>query len=139
MERMKEHSTIIVNQALLVSKELIRVAILWHEMWHEGLEEASRLYFNDKNPDGMIMVLEPLHKMLEKVCLLMQCLALGLISFRDRALLAKRRSLKCSAASFTKRERLADDIRSTETQLSLTRLGISTMGSLRRWKSNFHS
>jgi FKBP12-rapamycin complex-associated protein len=35
-------------------------------MWHEGLEEASRLYFNDKNPDGMIMALEPLHKMLEK-------------------------------------------------------------------------
>jgi FKBP12-rapamycin complex-associated protein len=31
-------------QAQLVSKELIRVAILWHEMWHEALEEASRLY-----------------------------------------------------------------------------------------------
>jgi FKBP12-rapamycin binding domain len=29
-------------QALLVSRELIRVAILWHEQWHEGLEEASR-------------------------------------------------------------------------------------------------
>ena len=28
-----------------VSEELIRVAILWHELWHEGLEEASRLYF----------------------------------------------------------------------------------------------
>jgi FKBP12-rapamycin complex-associated protein len=66
MKRMEEHSPVIVMQALLVSKELIRVAILWHEMWHEGLEEASRLYFNDKNPDGMIMVLEPLHKMLEK-------------------------------------------------------------------------
>jgi FKBP12-rapamycin binding domain len=25
-----------------VSRELIRVAILWHEQWHEGLEEASR-------------------------------------------------------------------------------------------------
>jgi phosphatidylinositol kinase/protein kinase (PI-3 family) len=30
------------EQALLVSRELIRVAILWHEQWHEGLEEASR-------------------------------------------------------------------------------------------------
>ncbi|KAJ2934856.1 hypothetical protein H1R20_g2275, partial [Candolleomyces eurysporus] len=66
MDRMREHSLVIVTQALLVSKELIRVAILWHEMWHEGLEEASRLYFNDKNPDGMIMTLEPLHKMIEK-------------------------------------------------------------------------
>ncbi|KAG2355693.1 atypical PIKK FRAP protein kinase [Suillus spraguei] len=34
-------------------------------MWHEGLEEASRLFFNDKNPEGMIATLEPLHEMLE--------------------------------------------------------------------------
>ncbi|KAI6023936.1 hypothetical protein PISMIDRAFT_679672 [Pisolithus microcarpus 441] len=66
MDRMKEHSPIIVEQALLVSQELIRVAILWHEMWHEGLEEASRLYFNDKNPEGMITTLEPLHELLER-------------------------------------------------------------------------
>jgi phosphatidylinositol kinase/protein kinase (PI-3 family) len=57
----------VIAQALLVSQELIRVAILWHEMWHEGLEEASRLYFTEKNPDGMIAVLEPLHDLLEKV------------------------------------------------------------------------
>lgn len=64
---MREHSPIIVEQALVVSHELIRVAILWHEMWHEGLEEASRLFFNDKNPEGMIATLEPLHEMLEAV------------------------------------------------------------------------
>lgn len=52
---------------MIVSKELIRVAILWHELWHEGLEEASRLFFSEKNPNGMITVLEPLHEMLEKV------------------------------------------------------------------------
>lgn len=50
----------------MVSQELIRVAILWHELWHEGLEEASRLYFTEKNPDGMIAALEPLHDLLEK-------------------------------------------------------------------------
>ncbi|KAI0792169.1 FAT-domain-containing protein [Abortiporus biennis] len=65
IERMREHSETIVAQALLVSHELIRVAILWHEMWHEGLEEASRLYFTDKNPEGMIAYLEPLHDMLD--------------------------------------------------------------------------
>ncbi|KAF9509645.1 hypothetical protein BS47DRAFT_139059 [Hydnum rufescens UP504] len=65
MDRMREHSHVLVEQALLVSHELIRVAILWHELWHEGLEEASRLYFNDKNPEGMIAVLEPLHEKLE--------------------------------------------------------------------------
>jgi serine/threonine-protein kinase mTOR len=86
MERMKEHSATIVEQvrvfhpdscfnnglsfppqALIVSHELIRVAILWHELWHEGLEEASRLYFTEKNPEGMIAALEPLHNMLEAV------------------------------------------------------------------------
>lgn len=53
-------------QAQLVSQELIRVAILWHEMWHEGLEEASRLYFGEHNIEGMLKVLEPLHEMLEE-------------------------------------------------------------------------
>lgn len=53
-------------QAQLVSKELIRVAILWHEMWHEALEEASRLYFGEHNIEGMLKVLEPLHEMLEE-------------------------------------------------------------------------
>ncbi|XP_006461841.1 hypothetical protein AGABI2DRAFT_151460 [Agaricus bisporus var. bisporus H97] len=66
MDRMGEHSPLIVTQAQSVSQELIRVAILWHELWHEGLEEASRLYFTEKNPDGMIAALEPLHDLLEK-------------------------------------------------------------------------
>lgn len=43
MEKMREHSPKLVQQADLVSHELIRVAVLWHELWHEGLEEASRL------------------------------------------------------------------------------------------------
>lgn len=55
-----------IPQALVVSQELIRVAILWHELWHEGLEEASRLYFTEKNPDEMIRALDPLHELLEK-------------------------------------------------------------------------
>ncbi|KAJ7429881.1 phosphatidylinositol 3-kinase [Mycena galericulata] len=63
---MKEHSQNIVEQAELVSAELIRVAILWHERWHEGLEEASRLYFTEKNADGMIAVLQPLHDLLDQ-------------------------------------------------------------------------
>lgn len=54
-------------QALLVSQELIRVAILWYELWFEGLEEASRYYYTEKNPESMIATLEPLHDMLEAV------------------------------------------------------------------------
>lgn len=58
-----------------MSRELIRVAILWHELWHEGLEEASRLFFSEKNAQGMIAVLEPLHEMLEAVCQLSHSMA----------------------------------------------------------------
>jgi FKBP12-rapamycin complex-associated protein len=66
LKSIRKHSDALVEQAMLVSQELIRVAILWHEIWHEGLEEASRLYFGEHNVDGMLATLSPLHQMLEK-------------------------------------------------------------------------
>ena len=66
IDRMSEHSAALVDQARLVSQELIRVAILWHELWHEGLEEASRLYYGDGNVEAMFATLDPLHDMLER-------------------------------------------------------------------------
>ena len=85
MERMREHSPTLVASADTVAHELIRVAVLWHELWHEGLEEASRLYiilglferrltdddidrwFGDQDIVGMFATLEPLHKQLNSV------------------------------------------------------------------------
>jgi FKBP12-rapamycin complex-associated protein len=58
------------QKALMVSQELIRVAILWLEMWHVGLEEASRLYFNNNNSQGMLIILEELHEIMERVIIL---------------------------------------------------------------------
>ncbi|KAJ8764782.1 hypothetical protein K2173_009184 [Erythroxylum novogranatense] len=66
VEKVRQHSGVLVDQAQLVSNELIRVAILWHEMWHEALEEASRLFFGEHNIEGMLKALEPLHEMLEE-------------------------------------------------------------------------
>lgn len=66
LDKMRLHSSKLVDQAILVSQELIRVAILWAEMWHSGLEEASRLYYGQKNITAMFNVLEPLHQMLER-------------------------------------------------------------------------
>ncbi|KAF6834583.1 FAT domain-containing protein [Colletotrichum plurivorum] len=66
MDSMRQHSANLVSQADIVSHELIRVAVLWHEQWHEGLEEASRLYFGDHNIEGMFATLEPLHDQLER-------------------------------------------------------------------------
>ena len=66
MDSMRQHSANLVAQADTVSHELIRVAVLWHELWHEGLEEASRLYFGDHNIEGMFATLAPLHDMLDR-------------------------------------------------------------------------
>ncbi len=67
----------------MVSIELIRVAILWHEQWHEGLEEASQLYFSEHNINAMLDRLEPLHKMMEKVCLCLSFIIAGHIGWES--------------------------------------------------------
>eukprot|EP01012_Entosiphon_sulcatum_P054443 TRINITY_DN7521_c0_g1_i1.p1 TRINITY_DN7521_c0_g1~~TRINITY_DN7521_c0_g1_i1.p1 ORF type:complete len:2724 (+),score=384.89 TRINITY_DN7521_c0_g1_i1:801-8174(+) len=65
LEAMKAHSPSLVNQASLVSDELLRVAILWTDQWFEGLEEACKYYFVEQNEEAMMAVLEPLHEMLD--------------------------------------------------------------------------
>ncbi|ORZ30937.1 armadillo-type protein [Catenaria anguillulae PL171] len=66
LDKMRMYRADLVEQGLLVSQELIRVAILWHEQWHEALEEASRLYYGEGNADAMIATLEPLHAMMNR-------------------------------------------------------------------------
>lgn len=66
LKSMCTHSSNLVNQAAMISEELIRVAILWHEQWYEALEEASRLYFSENDVNAMLKTLEPLHAMLER-------------------------------------------------------------------------
>lgn len=66
IEKMRMHSPTLVDQAELVSHELIRVAVLWHEQWYEGLEDASRQFFGEHNTEKMFATLEPLHEMLRR-------------------------------------------------------------------------
>ncbi|CAF4879166.1 unnamed protein product [Pieris macdunnoughi] len=66
LKSMCTHSSNLVSQAAMISEELIRVAILWHEQWHEALEEASRLYFSEHDVKAMFKTLEPLHALLER-------------------------------------------------------------------------
>ncbi|VDM53627.1 unnamed protein product [Angiostrongylus costaricensis] len=49
----------LVEEASMVSEELVRCAILWHEQWHDALDEASRQYFQEKNTAAMMETLEP--------------------------------------------------------------------------------
>lgn len=66
LDKVRAYHTELVDQADLVSFELIRVAVLWHEQWHEGLEDAWRYFFVDHNIEKMFATLEPLHKTLAK-------------------------------------------------------------------------
>jgi serine/threonine-protein kinase mTOR len=67
LSEITSHSPNLVKQTKLVSEELIRIAILWHEQWHEALEEASRLYFGEQDVEGMLNTLMPLHTKLNAV------------------------------------------------------------------------
>ena len=57
LSEMRKQCDNLVEQAALVSMELIRTSILWHEMWHTALEEASRMYFGAQDVDGMLATL----------------------------------------------------------------------------------
>lgn len=61
----KDGSEVLVQQSEMVSNELIRISILWHEMWCQALEEASRLYYIESDPEAMIKVLMPLHEQMQ--------------------------------------------------------------------------
>jgi FKBP12-rapamycin complex-associated protein len=66
LQSLRESNNTLVEQAKLVSEELIRVAILWNEMWHESLEEASKFYFGEKNVNAMLEILDALHSMMDR-------------------------------------------------------------------------
>ena len=65
LQQMRQHSEMLVDQAMLVSTELIRVSINWFESWHVGLETASRLFFKSHDIEGMLQTLAPLHMQLD--------------------------------------------------------------------------
>jgi serine/threonine-protein kinase mTOR len=66
MSSLKQHSKGLVEEALMVSTELIRVAILWLETFHQNLEDASTVYYAEGNVAGMLDILLPLHEEVEK-------------------------------------------------------------------------
>lgn len=67
MNNLRKTSAVLIEEALMVAKELVRVAILWEESWHWGLEEASRQYFGDGNVQAMLDILISLHNTLGEV------------------------------------------------------------------------
>ena len=66
LNMLRQHSGQLVSQTMVVSEELIRIAILWFEAWHEALEDASKHYFGEGNIVAMLEVLKPIHEQLER-------------------------------------------------------------------------
>ena len=62
---MKNHSKRLVDEAMIISEELIRTAILLKELWHEGIEEAWKAYSSDKNINAVLKILFGLHEKME--------------------------------------------------------------------------
>ncbi|KAL3309051.1 hypothetical protein Ciccas_012407, partial [Cichlidogyrus casuarinus] len=63
---MELHSQALVSQAFMLNEELIRSSITWIEMWSECLEDASRVYFGEKDEPKMFRLLHPLHLVMER-------------------------------------------------------------------------
>lgn len=67
LERLKAGRPTLVHQALLIGRELIRASCIWHEMWIEALETASRAWQGDRDSEAMLAALEPVYAILEGV------------------------------------------------------------------------
>ncbi|PXF45649.1 Target of rapamycin [Gracilariopsis chorda] len=66
LTEIKQHHKEIVEEAEIVANELVRVAILWSEIWCERLEEASKLYFMNHKIFEMLETIMPLHDMMDR-------------------------------------------------------------------------
>ncbi|KAI9915550.1 hypothetical protein PsorP6_006836 [Peronosclerospora sorghi] len=63
----RRHSSQLVYETYMVSQELIRVAILWNELWHGALEEVSKHFFNNRDVAAMIAELATLHEQMDQI------------------------------------------------------------------------
>lgn len=65
-EKIVLRKRIILLYLFQLNEELIRISITWVEMWSECLEDASRVYFTEKDIGKMFRLLHPLHVVMER-------------------------------------------------------------------------
>jgi FKBP12-rapamycin complex-associated protein len=61
VNEMRKRRSQLVEEATMLSRELIRVAITPHELWHDGLEKAAQLYMENRDIRGMMDALTEMH------------------------------------------------------------------------------
>lgn len=59
---MRKIQSQLVSEATMVSRELMRVAMTPHEVWHDGLEAAAQQYLELKDVNAMLETLMGLHE-----------------------------------------------------------------------------
>ena len=62
LHEMRKCCSELVEEATMVSRELMRVAITPHELWYDGLEQAAQLYMDNKDIYAMMALLTDLHE-----------------------------------------------------------------------------
>eukprot|EP01038_Epipyxis_sp_PR26KG_P011143 gene11143-14952_t len=67
LNEMRMKWNVLVEEATLVSRELMRVAITPHELWYDGLEQAAQLYMENKDLSAMMIVLNDLHEAMNDI------------------------------------------------------------------------
>ena len=61
LDQLRASAGALVSECELVAAELVRISSSWLEFWSTTLEEASRLYFVEKNIPDMIKLLSKAH------------------------------------------------------------------------------
>lgn len=64
LHQLEQWEPTLVKQGHIFTRELGRVGTEWHEMWHERLQEASRLFFDQQNIPEFLNCLFPLHNLM---------------------------------------------------------------------------
>eukprot|EP00053_Salpingoeca_punica_P020177 m.209872 g.209872 ORF g.209872 m.209872 type:complete len:925 (-) comp17813_c0_seq1:564-3338(-) len=61
LEKLQSHHGEIVAQTTSMIDELVRVAVLRHELWNVGLLDASKAFYDNKDYEGTVHILQGLH------------------------------------------------------------------------------
>lgn len=61
LQEMRKNHKKLVDEATIISRELMKVAITPQELWYDGLEQAAQCYLDSKDISGMLHILKELH------------------------------------------------------------------------------
>lgn len=67
LENIKQQNPTLVNEAILIAEEVNRVAVLLYESWYLSIEEAWRLYSEERKIEKVLALLQIQHDLMRNV------------------------------------------------------------------------